>query len=187
MSESASGVVKYVGPNDYGFYRFKLDNDEWYNTGSKKDPGFEKGDKVKFSYYLKDDKYATVKGKVTKIGKGSVSSGKSSGQSSQLSKEEWAAKDAKAERGYAIIRAIEFLTLANSAGALGFLEKAKKPADKYDLLQQAVTDLADKFVAYASGPKDKPAPKDDDEEGNDGSEESEDEESDEDEDEDEME
>ena len=186
MSERASGVVQFVRQNDYGFYSIKVD-DEWYGTGSKKDPGCEKGDKVKFSYYMKDDKWATIKGKVTKTGKGKVTSSGSSKSSSNgsnsLSKEEWAEKDARAARGYSLVRAIEFLTLAQTAGTLTFISKAK-PAEQYDLLLKAVLDAAATFGEFADGPKAKPVDADEadeDEETEEESEESEDEESEDDE------
>lgn len=155
MSETAKGVVQSVfGPNDYGFFKIKLDG-EWYGVGKSK-PSCSKGDNVSFDWYLKDDKYRTIKGKITVTGK--ASSGGSSGQSSNsnLSKEEWAEKDRRAARGYAIRDAVEFIGVAQAAGALTFLDKAK-PAEKFDLLLKAVGEVANGFVAsvYADS---KPAP-----------------------------
>lgn len=146
MSENKQGVVKSVfGPNDYGFFKIKLEGDDkWYGLGKSK-PDVSKGDGVSFEFYLKDDKYPTVKGKIMKTGQAKPAA--SSGQSSNLSKDEWAAKDRRSARGYAVRDAVEFLSVAQAAGALTFLDKAK-PAEKFDLLTAAVGTLADKFVSY---------------------------------------
>lgn len=156
MSETKQGVVQSVfGPNDYGFFKIKVDGD-WYGMGKSK-PDIAKGDTVSFEFYLKDDKYKTVKGKVTKTAQATNSPAGSSGQSSNLSKEEWAQKDVRAARGYAVRDAVAFLTLAQAAGALTFLDKAKGP-EKYDLLVAAVSTRAEEFVKFVYGTTPKAEP-----------------------------
>lgn len=167
MSEQASGVVQFVKQNDYGFFSFKM-NDEWYGTGSKRDPGVAKGDRVEFEYYLKDDRWATVKGKITKTGKAKVAPAASTGRATGGSTKDgyWEAKtlheqtvvEPRITRQAALKAANEFLANPLVIAALTpVIEKQKK--DKLETLRALVLDTADAFVVYANGPKAAPAAK----------------------------
>lgn len=157
MSDSHfKGVVKYIdGPNNYGFYSMKI-GDTKYGLGKSR-PQFAVGDTVEFDYYLKDGKYATVKGPVSKA-EGAPAPKPPQGSAGGSRDGYWADKD-KYDREVkepriafyaAYERAVLFTELAIKSGAFPALEKAKA-ADKLGLLESFIEDKTSELIT-ASDP-----------------------------------
>jgi hypothetical protein len=137
---TTNGRISAVKKNDYGFYAFRI-GDAWYNAGKKFD--FDKGDVVEFDYYLKDEKWKTVKGDVRKLAAEAAAVAEKSaprGNYSNTRDDYWTKKG---ERDVAVVepritylaaveRAIALASLCISNGTLG-LEKAKQ-ADKLGII-----------------------------------------------------
>lgn len=160
MADTITGVIEAVaGPNKGGYYALKVGG-AFYNLSKKEAPEVQKGQNVTFGFYLKDDKYKTVKGPVTVVGapqapgpapQGSNGSG-SAGQSAYWAKREAgeAERDARISYFAAYERALGFVQLAIAQGAFPSLEKAK-PAQKLDVLSAFVADVTQKLIANANG------------------------------------
>jgi len=153
---TVKGVIEKVsGPNKGGYYAIKVGG-TFYGISKKGAPDFAEGATVEFDSYLKDGKYATVKGDITAV-KAEQKSG--SGSTGYVNPKDayWEAKDAYDKEVVqpritylaAYERAVGFATLAISSGALNF-EKAK-PAEKLGILEAFVEERTAAIVAASNG------------------------------------
>jgi hypothetical protein len=141
MAERTNGRISVVKQNAAGYYAFKI-GEVWYNAG--KSFPFEKGDVVEFDFYLKDDKWKTLKGEARKIEVAPAASSKAApgGRDDYWAKKEQRDTEATPRIIYmaSYERAVQFATLALANGAIS-LEKVK-PADKLDVIQKFVDEQA---------------------------------------------
>ena len=131
----------------------------WYGLGKSK-PQFDKGATVAFGFYLKDGKWATVKGDVKLVEQAvaKTSTSQSSTKSSYQAKDDyWAAKE-QYEREVvqpritflaAYERAVHFADIVERAKAVPGLDKAK-PEARLEILSAFVFELTDDLVARAN-------------------------------------
>ena len=163
MSTTTNGRIKVVKKNDYGFYSFKI-GDTWYGSG-KKEFGFEEGDVVEFDFYLKDDKWATVKGDVRKIANTAPAEKPAAKGGYSNTRDDYWTK--KGERDVNVVepritylaayeRALGLATLAFAHGALS-LEKAKQ-ADKLGIITAFVDGQTMRIAQTAMSVTAAPAP-----------------------------
>jgi hypothetical protein len=143
VAETTNGRISAIKKNDHGYYAFKI-GEAWYNAGKKFE--FEKGDVIEFDFYLKDDKWKTVKGDISKLEQAPAAS--SAPAKGGVSRDDyWTRKEAKDDAAIPRIiymaayeRAVQFAALALANGALS-LEKVKQ-ADKLDIIQKFVEEHA---------------------------------------------
>lgn len=177
---TVKGRVEFVKKNDYGFYSIKI-GEKWYSA-SKKNPGVSKGDLVSGSYFIKDEKWATLKGdlevledspggddsddeaptaKKSAYKKPAYSGGSNRDEYWTKKAETDAAKEPRIAYFAALERAILAAGVALENGAFN-LEKAK-PADRLKVIEAYIEHLVGKYTEAANNAG-KPAPKAEEEE-----------------------
>ena len=154
---ATNGRISAVKKNDYGFYAFRI-GDAWYNAGKKFD--FEKGDVIEFYFYLKDEKWKTVKGDIRKLDvvpAPAAAADKASPKGAYTStRDDYWSK--KGERDVMVVEpritylaatklAIALADLCISNGTLG-LEKAKQ-ADKLGIILAFVDEQVNRIATSA--------------------------------------
>lgn len=162
-----TGTVESVfGPNDFGFYKLKVGG-VWYGAG-KKPLAVNRGDTVEFDSYIKDGKYATVKGDVRIAGAQNAQNASAPTQTTGVAIPNnakpyvnakdayWEAKDAY-DKGVvqpritylaAYERAIKFAELAFSKGAVDLAKVKDK--DKLGVIEAFVDERTQKIIDAAN-------------------------------------
>ena len=156
------GQLQAKEMNDWGFARVKVAG-TWYGSDKKgSPPACEVGDIIEFENFTKPGKdgktYNNFKfGSFARVS--GAPAGKPVDTGPTASKDEyWAKKEANdAAKEPRIIyfaafeRAVQFIKLAFTAGALDAVTKVKKDADKFDVLAKLVDDTAQRLIANAYG------------------------------------
>lgn len=150
----ASGVVQKINKNGGGFYGVRVNN-EWFGL-SKSAPKFQEGDSVSFEYYLKDDKYKTVKGSVdVKAAEPPTETKQQSAGGKHYRDTYWndkaaadAAKEPRIAYQGAYERAVEVFKIVEAKGGYPAIEKAKA-ANKLGVIRALIEAEADHIMALA--------------------------------------
>lgn len=151
------GVVKTARQNNYGFGSIKI-GDTWYSTGKKAAPSVSEGNVVEFEYYLKDGKYANIKGDVRVVEQSSTASS-GGGQERPAQKDgywdgratyEQKVRDPRIARTEALKLAVSAAGTAASLGGLEFIKKAKEQ-DRLAAIREVIFQEARAYLNFANG------------------------------------
>lgn len=159
MTEHTKGrLSKITDPNKGGYVSLVVD-DVYYGAEAKGTPPFKAGDVIEFDWYLKQDKYRTIKGQVKKcedVATPSASNGPSTGKSGgYVSPKDkyWEDKDiydktvVQPRITYlaAYERALGFTDIVLREKAIPGLEKAK-PEARLEIIQNFVSEITDAII-----------------------------------------
>ena len=136
------GIVEVVTRNKADFYSIKLP-DAWYGTGSKTDPGINKGDMVSFEWEANGNFKNVKKGTLTKL-EGAPQAGNSQPKAAWVP---------DADRQKSIIYQSsrkDAIAICEVAQAAGVLALPQKKGDGFDALLALVDDLTVQLAVKAT-------------------------------------
>lgn len=155
----ANGVVEVITKNKANFWNFKLNDGNWYGTGSKDEPSdFKAGDSVEFEYTTKKvggREYHNVDGDIT-VTKNTAPSGSGSTSSGPV---DWDLKDRKIQYQSARNAAIQLVGILAGADAIVYPGKDKTtPKQRHDTIVALVDGYTEDFynatIMLGSDPED---------------------------------
>lgn len=159
MTEHVKGrLSKITDPNKGGYVSLVVD-DVYYGAEAKGTPPFKAGDVIEFDFYLKQDKYRTIKGQVKKcedVATPQPSTGPSTAKSGgyvSAKDQYWADKETYDKEVVqpritylaAYERALGFTDIVLREKAIPGLEKAK-PEARLEIIQNFVVEITDQII-----------------------------------------
>lgn len=142
------GKIEVVAPNKVGFYNVKIGND-WYGTGSKNKPAFDRGDTIEFDVEetVKDGRtFKNMRNPKVVAEKAAPAPAAAYTGPKTAPAVDWDLKDRKIQQQSARNAALTFINILAQAGSIVYKKDAKEK-DKIVVLEGLLEHYTEKFLS----------------------------------------